>query len=239
VVTFHAAVPRWVAVGYRAAGHALSRAMRSSVLTAVSTTAAAPIPKRWGPVTVIPNAIDVDSYSAAVERSPTRVTFLGRDDRRKGLDVLLASWPAVRAAVPDAELVVIGTNRNTVIPGVVFVGRVDEDEKRSTLASAAIHVAPNLGGESFGIVLAEAMASGATIVASDLAAFRDVVDDAGVLVPVGDHERLGEAIARLLNDPDECARLRAAARRRVEMFDWPQVVDSYLDAYRRALDQAS
>lgn len=239
VATFHADAPVWVGWLYATAGRLLDRALARSVMTAVSPVAAGSVQRRWGDVTVVPNAIDVDAYRRGVERSGRRVVFLGRDDPRKGLDVLLSAWPAIRGGVPDAELVVMGTARHERIEGVSFVGRVDEDAKRSTLAASEIMVAPNTGGESFGIVVAEAMAAGAVVVASDIPAFRHVLAGTGRLVPPGSPEALVDAVTGLLHDPDEAGRLRRAAAARVEAFDWDVVVEGYLAAYGRALDLGS
>lgn len=237
VVTFHADPPRWVRTAYRTVGRLFDRKFAGSVLTAVSPVAAAAVPERWGSPEIVPNAIDVAAYrDASVDRIPQRVTFLGRDDRRKGLDVLLAAWPRVVAAAPAAELVVLGVARPTGPPGVRFAGRVGEDQKRALLAQSTVHVTPNLRGESFGIVVAEGMAAGAAVVASDLESFRHVLGGAGKLVPPGDPHRLADALVALLSDPDETARLSAAGVRRVAEFDWANVVGRYRACYHRALE---
>ena len=236
VVTFHADAPRWVRPVYMSLGRIFDRALRHSVVTAVSPVAAEAIPHRWGPVEIIPNALDIAAYQQPdVARLPFRVTFLGRDEPRKGLDVLLDAWPQVLAAVPQAELVVAGASREIVPPGVEFLGRVAETEKRSLLASSAIHVAPNTGGESFGIVVAEAMAAGAAVVASDLPAFLNVMAGSGLHVPVGDSPALAATLIRLLGSPGELQRVSAAGTSRVKDFDWPSVLSRYIDTYQRAI----
>lgn len=235
VATFHADAPAWATSIYRLVRGPLKRRLGSATLTAVSAVAAGHLPAAWGPIEIIPNAIDVHAYASDRPAEPRRVTFLGRDDPRKGLAVILGAWPAVHAAVPDAELVVIGAQRSEEIPGVRFVGRVDEAEKRALLASGTIHAAPNLRGESFGIVVAEAMAAGSAVVASDLEAFADVLAGTGIQVPVGDASSLATAIITLLGDPQQSARLGRAARSRAADFDWSVVTDRYLEAYHRAI----
>jgi len=235
VATFHADPPRWVAGVYSTAGWLLRSRLRRAVVTAVSPTAAAALPPSWGPVELIPNALDVASYATGDVRVRGRVTFLGRADPRKGLDVALAAWPAVHDAFPAAELIVMGSSATHPAAGVRYVGRVSESEKRSLLSSAMLHVAPNVGGESFGIVVAEAMAAGAAVVASDLPAFQHVIGDGGVLVPTGDAEALAREMIRLLADPAETMRLGAVAVERAQTFDWSVVLDRYLAAYRRAV----
>jgi phosphatidylinositol alpha-mannosyltransferase len=184
---------------------------------------------------IVPNAIDVAAYDLPVGRVARRVAFLGRDEPRKGLDLLLEAWPRIRERHPSAELIVIGVDRVGPPPGVKFVGRVSDSEKRRFLASSAVFVAPNTGGESFGIVVAEAMAAGCAVVASDLPAFRLVLEDNGLLVPVGDVTALADAVNGVLDDEAELARLGAAAREAVKRFDWSKVLDAYRDCYRRAL----
>ena len=233
VLTFHADAPSWAAALYRV----LERPLRLGrhVITAVSPVAAAVLPARWGPVEIIPNALDVATYAVDEQRLPHRVTFLGRDDPRKGLDLLLTAWPHIRAAVDDAELVVMGATRDTPPAGVRFVGRVTEEEKRRLLASSTVHVAPNTGGESFGIVVAEAMAAGCAVVASELPAFSAVMDGTGVHVPVGDAPALAQAVIGVLGDPAAARRHGEASRARAAAFDWSVVTDRYVAAYRRAV----
>ena len=234
IVTFHADAPRWVEALYRYAP-LIGRVMRRSQLTAVSETAATPIPAGWGPVTIIPNAMDIASFNLPVGRVERHVAFLGRDDPRKGLDVLLESWAEIRAASPEAELLVMGAERLEPVEGVTYMGRVSNGEKRRILASSQVYVAPNTGSESFGIVLAEAMAAGCAVVASDLPSFVAVTGGAARIVPVGDVVALTSAVSSLLNDPKAARQLGDSGRRQVERYDWSQVLGQYRDAYRRAL----
>lgn len=233
VVTFHADAPAWVGTAYRLAPRRLRRAVADSVITAVSPVAARVLPAAFGAVEIVPNGVDVAGFPQT-DKVAGRVVFLGRDEPRKGLDVLLHAWPAVRAQVPDAELVVLGARRADTVEGVQYLGRVDEAVKREVLGSAAVYVAPNTGGESFGIVVAEAMAAGAAVVASDVPAFTAVLGGTGVTFPVGDSSRLADEVTRLLDDPAEAVRVGTACRERAAAFDWPTVVDRYLATYERA-----
>ena len=234
VATFHADPAPWVNRAYRYAP-LLGRRMRRVAATAVSETAASPLPEAWGEVSIIPNALEVARYEVAASRIDHRVSFLGRDDPRKGLDVILEAWPSIREVHPDAELIVMGATRPTAAEGVSFLGRVDGEEKRRLLASASVFVAPNTGGESFGIVIAEAMAAGCAVVASDLPAFRAVVGRDGYLVRPGDADQLGKVTSRLLGDRVEARRMGEQARRAVRRFDWSVVLEAYRNAYRRSL----
>lgn len=234
VATFHADPPGWARTLYKWAP-LVGRRLRRATVTAVSPVAAAAIPQRWGPVEIIPNAIDVDSFALPVSREMRRVAFLGRDDPRKGLDIVLDAWPDIMRARPDAELIVMGADRGVPPPGVVYLGRVTGEEKRRVLASSAVYVAPNTGGESFGLVVAEGMAAGCAVVASDLEAFAAVLGDAGRLFPVGDSGALTQEVATLLGDPEEAQRLGEAGRERVKRFDWSEVAAAYRSAYAEAL----
>lgn len=235
VATFHADPPGWARRLYRLAGPALTGRLRRCKLTAVSAVAATAVPAAWGEVTIVPNAVDTGAYHRPVARRPDRVAFLGRDDPRKGLDVLLAAWPRIRREVASAELVVLGAQRPVAPPGVRFLGPVDEETKRETLASTAVFAAPNLGGESFGIVVIEAMAAGCAVVASDLAAFRPVLEGTGVLVEPGDAPSLATAISGLLSNPERASALGTAGRDRARDYDWSSVVGDYLAVYESVL----
>jgi phosphatidylinositol alpha-mannosyltransferase len=234
VNTFHADPARWTRVLYRAAGRALHGAFATHPLTAVSPVAAAALPAAWGVPRIVPNGIDVAGYPTGRDRIAHRVAFVGRDDPRKGLPVLLRAWPSIRERVPHAELVVVGS-RGPARPGVVFRGRLEEAAKREVLATAAVAVAPNLGAESFGIVVAEAMAAGCAVVASDLPAFRGVLDGAGILVPPGDPAALAEAVVGRLQDAAGSAALGERARRSAARYDWSVVAGQYRRVYESAV----
>lgn len=234
VATFHADPPSWARNLYQWLPFG-RRLFEDVELTAVSSTAADAIPSDWGDVEIIPNAIDVGSYDLPVGRIPRRVAFLGRDEPRKGLDVLLEAWPEIQSSRPDAELVVMGADRGIPPPGVTYLGPVTGGEKRRVLASSSIYVAPNTGGESFGIVIVEGMAAGCAVVASRLDSFRDVLGETGRLVPIGDPIELADAVSELLGDPGEARRLGELARSRAARFDWGEVVERYRDAYANAL----
>jgi phosphatidylinositol alpha-mannosyltransferase len=233
VGTFHADPSRLVRAFYRR-GRRLLRSVfaQLDVVTAVSPVAAGAI-AHLSEYLLVPNGLDTASFHTE-GKVPRRVVFLGRDDPRKGLDVLLAAWPRVAAAVPDAELVVASGGRTQGPGGVQFVGGVGTEAKRDLLASADVFCAPNTGGESFGIVLVEAMASGCAVVASGLPGFAYVMGDAGVLVPPSDPAGLAAELIRVVSDDDLRARLRARAAQRVARFDRSTVVAGYLAAYEKA-----
>jgi len=114
-----------------------------------------------------------------------------------------------------------------------FLGRVSDADKASMLKSVDIYCAPNIGGESFGIILTEAMSAGTPVVASDLDAFRRVLDNgiAGVLSPVGDAPALARSLSTVLDDPGRRAVLSAQGRRVVAAYDWPVVAATVVKVY--------
>ena len=171
-----------------------------------------------------------------------RLVFLGRfDEPRKGLDVLLAALPAIRAARPEVEVVVAGHGRRTLPAGIRRETDVSDPDKAALLAGADVFVAPHTERESFGIVLLEAMASGTPVVASDLPAFTALLqhDPAapgralGEVFPAGDARALAAAVLAVLAgpDPERVQRGLRHARR----FDWSEVGPQVAAVYREVL----
>ena len=246
VATVHSSIERSrvLVTGYYLAQTALEKI---SALVAVSEYARRTIVDHLGADAVlIPNGVRVDHFAdaAPIQDWPgPGIGFLGRmDEPRKGLPVLLDAFEGILARHPDATLVLVGPGDvddalaevpAAVRPSIVSLGRVDEADKARALASLDVYVAPNTGGESFGIVLLEAMSAGAPVVASDLDAFARVLDDGrcGVLFPVGDPNALEHAVSALIEDDDRRARLVDAGRRRVMAYDWRTVAGDLLDVY--------
>ncbi len=199
-----------------------------------------------GDAVLIPNGVRVadfrDQESVSLEGTQ-KILFLGRiDEPRKGLEVLLRALPQVFSALDRCEVIVAGPGdqaeyQDLVDPSwgsrVNFVGAISDEEKRRTLRQVDLYVAPHIGGESFGIVLAEAMAAGTAVVASDLPAFDQVLQSgkSGKLFPVGDSEALGRSIIELLTDADQRQALVAAGNIRVMDFDWDHVVQDVIAVY--------
>ena len=156
---------------------------------------------------------------------------------------------ALRLMVPDRpglQLLVAGSGdekdlREAAGPELAgalsFLGRVSEPDKASMLKSLDLYCAPNTGGESFGIILTEAMSAGTPVVASDLDAFRRVLDGgiAGVLTPVGDAPALARSLGAVLDDPGRRAVLSAQGRRVVAAYDWPVVAATVVKVYETVI----
>lgn len=234
VGTFHADPPSWARMGYSALAPVLKQVLaRIDVLTTVSPVSRSAI-EPFADAMVIPNGIDTSAYGGR-EKIPGRVVFLGRDDPRKGLDVLLAAWPAVFDASPLATLHILGAERETASGGVSFLGRVSEEVKHAELAAAEVFVAPNLGGESFGIIVAEGMASSCAVVASGIPAFLHVLGETGAIIAPGDIDGLSTNVIDLLIDDTKRNDLATAAAARAHRFDGTQVAGQYLAAYEDAI----
>ncbi|WP_019203180.1 glycosyltransferase family 4 protein [Tsukamurella sp. 1534] len=195
----------------------------------------------------IPNGVDVQHFAEGATlpgypRAGKTVLFLGRyDESRKGMAVFLEALPTIVDANPGVEVLVIGRGdedrllreAGPLAKHLRLLGAVTDEEKAAALRSADVYVAPNLGGESFGIVLVEAMAAGTAVVASDLNAFSRVLDggESGLLVPVGDGAALGRAVADLLSDDARRDRLIAHASEAVWRFDWSVVAEQVIRVY--------
>lgn len=234
VATFHAHPEGAARRAYRLGRPVLRRlGTRITVATAVSAAAAEAV-ESLTEVRIIPNGIDVEAYHPPRGARRDGVVFLGRDEPRKGLDVLLQAWPLVRGRHPEARLRVLGTARQSGPDGVEFLGRVSEEDKRAELARAAVLAVPNLGGESFGIVGLEGLASGCAVVASDLDAFRAVCGDAAVYAEPGDPVSLAAAVRSVVGDDHLRTDLGERALRRSRRFGREVVLGAYLMAYEEA-----
>jgi len=201
-----------------------------------------------GDAVLIPNGVRVSAFSST-ERMPDvdpdhpALLFLGRmDEPRKGLAVLVAALPRVVAAIPDIQVLIAGpgdiAEQSDLIPesvrgNVRFLGRISDEDKARALRSVDVYVAPHTGGESFGIVLVEAMAAQAAVIASDLPAFRRVLEDgrSGRLFPNQDADGLADALIDLMSDLYARRDLVSAADRRVRDFDWDRVVQDVIAVY--------
>ncbi len=195
----------------------------------------------------IPNGVDVAFFAEAPRldgypRPGRTVLFLGRyDEPRKGMTVLLGALPAVVARYPDVEILIVGRGdedelrrqAGSLASHLCFMGQVDDAVKASAMRSADVYCAPNTGGESFGIVLVEAMAAGTAVVASDLDAFRRVLCDgaAGRLVTVDDAEALAAGLIEMLGDEEARQRYIAAASEVVGRYDWSVVAAQIMRVY--------
>jgi phosphatidyl-myo-inositol alpha-mannosyltransferase len=252
VATFHFATTRSWAL---AAAHGLLQPTMEKITARIAVS---PLARRvqveylGGDAVEIPNGVDVSHLARAqplpgFPRTGGTVGFVGRfGEPRKGMPVLLAALRTVTQTRPDLRLLVVGHGDATALLRVAgpalasrirVLGAVGDAGKAAVLASVDVLCVPAIGGESFGIVLIEALAAGTPVVASDLDAFRLVLDggQAGVLVPAGSPVALSGALDDLLGDSERRTALAAAGRRRAAMWDWPVVARRVLQVYETAV----
>ena len=247
VATFHTSTTKSLALGVF---QGILRPWHEKI---VGRIAVSDLARRWqmealgSDAVQIPNGVDVASFASGptldgYPRAGRSVLFLGRfDEPRKGMDVLLGALPRLVEAFRDVEVLVVGRGdqdelreeAGDLAGHLRFLGLVGDAEKASAIRSADVYCAPNTGGESFGIVLVEAMAAGTAVVASDLDAFRRVLEDgaAGRLVPVGDAAALADALIDVLSDDVARGRYIAAATEAVQRYDWSVVARDILRVY--------
>jgi phosphatidylinositol alpha-mannosyltransferase len=199
---------------------------------------------------VIPNGIYADNYRDGSSRSEWQgntIGFLGRfEEDRKGLPVLLDALPIISRFIPDIRVLIAGPGDSEEVLDKVdpqlrnrveFLGKISEEDKADFLASVSLYIAPNTGGESFGIILAEAMAGGAAVVASDIPAFADVLGNGkyGALFESENSENLAKVIIDLLRDEAKRGELAAAGAIHAQRFDWSQVGEEIFEVYELAM----
>jgi len=220
-----------------------------SARIAVSEAARATLIKHVdGDAVVIPNGVNTAAFTNAKPMfgwpgANQSIVFLGRgDEPRKGLAVLVEAYPEIRRNHPHIRLLIAGPGEpaetlESLSPAdrasVTVLGMVAPQDKASVLASGTIYVAPNTGGESFGIVLLEAMATGTPVVASDLEAFSRVLDNgrAGITFKNEDSTDLAKVVTELLANPTRRAQLTAQGKLRAAEFDWTVVAQKIVDVY--------
>jgi phosphatidylinositol alpha-mannosyltransferase len=202
--------------------------------------------------TLVPNGVDVARFvtHGAATRATPRIVFLGRLEHRKGADVVVRAFLALASERPDVELRILGDGPlrpllerlrggapRAVAERIELAGRADPTALPRLLGDADVAVLPARGGESFGIVLLEAMAAGVPIVATDIPGYRDVArhDREALLVVPDDAAATAVAIGRILDEPALAARLRAAGRRRAEEHDWAAIAARMQALYGQAV----
>jgi phosphatidylinositol alpha-mannosyltransferase len=253
VGTFHASTPKLRAI---AAVAPLVEPMieKLSARIAVSEMAQATLNNLYGTeAVVIPNGIDCARFSSArkisahSDLSAPRIGFLGRfEESRKGLPLLLEALPKVIKSVPDVQLVVAGPGdpskllaklEPSVAKHITFLGRLSEGEKVEFLTSLNLYIAPNTGGESFGIILAEAMASGTPVLASDIPAFVDLLSNGncGQTFSSENSTDLAKSISDLLKKPAQLQQLAENGLLAAIRFDWGSVADQIMSVYEVAM----
>jgi phosphatidylinositol alpha-mannosyltransferase len=200
---------------------------------------------------VIPNGIEGAQYANAKPtihwRNPNTIGFIGRfEEPRKGLQVLIDALPIIARFIPDVRLLIAGPGESDeFVQGLdiglrnrlAFLGFLTDEEKASFLKSIDIYVAPNTGGESFGIILTEALSAGTPVVASDIPAFKAVLEngDAGLLFKNEEPADLAKVLIGLLRDKDLQEKLSTNGKLSAQKYDWQVVADQILSVYEMAM----
>jgi phosphatidyl-myo-inositol alpha-mannosyltransferase len=246
VGTFHAAASSSLLYRFfKPALAPLSR--RVEVRSAVSPAAAQLIDRYFpGDISSTPNGVDVSRLARAerIDLGPgPHVLFLGRLEPRKGAEVAVRAMSLMEEDL-HASLVIAGegplapklraTARRLKVE-VEFLGRVGEDHKERLFRSCDAYCAPNLGGESFGIVLVEAMAAGCPVVCSDLQEFKAVAKGAALFVRTGDASSLADGLRMVLSDPHRAASMREESTARAALYDWGRLIPELEAIYERAV----
>ena len=210
-----------------------------------------------GEYEIIPNGIDYKHFSANVAPLPQyqdgklNILFVGRLEKRKGLRYLLEAYSKLKWEMPNTRLIVVGPGNpdkesyrilsSHGLRDVEFAGRVSYDELPRYYATADIFCSPATGGESFGIVLLEAMSAGKPVVASDIEGFRGIMTDGeqGLLVTKKDTGGLANALGRLARDPELRSKLGGQGSRSAEDYRWEVVAGRVEEYYNRCIQAAN
>jgi phosphatidyl-myo-inositol alpha-mannosyltransferase len=240
VSTSHAAGERlgWYPMGKALWGIAAERIDYRVAVSEAARRAAEPF--IGGPMEVIPNGIVLPPRFDAGNRDGN-VVFIGRNEQRKGLQILLRTWPEV-AARTGARLRVVGADPLSVrwlarregfsLDGVDLLGGLYETELTAELERASVLAAPALGGESFGMVLTRAFASATPAVASDIEGYAAVATpESAALVPPGEPGPLARELIALLEDEDRRRKLGEGARKVAEGYSWDPIARRLLAIY--------
>ena len=192
---------------------------------------------------IIPNGIYADRYAHGKVQEKwagNTIGFIGRfEEPRKGLSVLVESLPVISRFAPDVKVFVAGPGDpedviDTIDPQLrhrfEFLGKISEEDKADFMSSVALYVAPNTGGESFGIILAEALAGGACVVASDIPAFDDLLGhgEYGALFQSESSTELAKVVIDLLRDKEKREKLAISGKSHAQLFDWKEVVLAFV-----------
>lgn len=207
---------------------------------------------------IIPNGVDIERFNPegpVAEKfadGKLNILFVGRLEKRKGLDNLLDAYGKIKRRFPEIRLIVVGPGtrlrpkyekmvREEGLTDVVFVGFVSSTELPKYYRTAHLFCSPATGGESFGIILLEAMASGKPVVASDIEGYANVISHQvdGLLVPPNNREALAEALLSLLTDESLRHKMGVKGRIKAEQYSWKNIALKVMDCYTNLLGKSS
>ncbi|HVC36047.1 MAG TPA: glycosyltransferase family 4 protein [Candidatus Dormibacteraeota bacterium] len=255
IATFHAKVPETLMS--RTLARVVTPYLKSVLkyidqFTAVSESAAEYVGSLCSePITIIPNGVDLSRYrvsgSPHLKRSTKTILYIGRLERRKGLKYLLSAYQLLTQSADNLSLIIAGAGpdrekleilcEDLKLPNVNFLGYISEEEKLQLLAESDVFCSPAVYGESFGIVLLEAMACGLVTVAGNNSGYTDVLQETGALSIVNPHDtaEFARRLSLLLNDAQLRRLWKDWAGGYVKRFDMPLVAEQYVALYQEAL----
>ncbi len=253
-VTFHAVTPRLP----KYAGNIFQRLFYQLGQKIKAKIAVSHACKRWaemffpGDFCVIPNGVDIDEFHPdvppAIPAGDPAILYVGRLEKRKGLDILLNAFLVVKNEIPGVKLIVVGfgplKNHYTSLvyklkinDSVSFVGPVANDQLRSYYTRATVYVAPTINPEAMGIVIIEAMACACPVIASDIPGYNEIITHGinGILVPPRNHQALARAIINVIKSKDYQKYLGQEARLRAKDFDWKKIARKIETIYQEVV----
>lgn len=255
VVTFHTVTPKLPDSVCSSVGrilHKIAGKIRAKI--AVSNASRYWAEKFFpGEFQIIPNGVDIKIFHPDVppvinDSSGPIILFVGRLEKRKGLDVLLYALSDIIKVYPKAKLLVVGSGplnnyyrklagKLDISDAIIFAGPVSNDVLPGYYTSATVFVAPTVGREAMGIVLVEAMACGRPVIASHITGYREIIADGinGILAPPGDSKLLARAVIALLDSESFRMNLAYHARRRAEDFDWEKIARKIEQVYLKSI----
>lgn len=255
VATFHATFPETPVgktIEFFRPAFARSIFRNIAAMTAVSDTAARFV-REWSelPVDIVPNYVDIKYFSPAVtqKRKSDRILYIGRLEKRKGVKYLLEAFSMLAATDQKVELVIAGDGaereklqlwvQDNNVPRVTFLGAVDEDKKLQLLHEATLFCSPAIFGESFGIVLLEAMAAGVPIVAGDNPGYACVLKERGLLSLVNPKDTIefSRRLDLMLHDEELRQLWGSWAKKYIKQYDFTKVIDEYEKVYKKAVQK--
>lgn len=256
VVTFHTVTPELPNTVCKTVGFFLKK-IDHKIKIKIAVTRGS---QRWaerfftGDFRVIPNGVDMERFHPNIppllEEKRPLILFVGRLEKRKGLDTLIMALPEIVKQYPETKLVVVGYGplqnyyqklaiRLNLASSVIFTGAIPNDLLAGYYTSATVYVAPTIGNEAMGIVLIEALACGRPVIASDIPGYNEIVTNGvnGILIPRGEHQSLAQAILTVLDSPKLRKELAQAALARAADFDWKKVTRHVEQVYQEVLSK--
>jgi|UniRef100_A0A7C5PF57 phosphatidylinositol alpha-mannosyltransferase len=196
-----------------------------------------------GEFKIIPNGVNIEIFAPLEKYQQPTILFVGRLEKRKGLDVILRAWNKIFQKFPNAQLRIAGystekrINKFQGLDGIVFLGELSEENLAKEYARAWIFCSPALGGESFGMTILEALSCGTAVIASNITGYRSLLKNGqyGLLVEPNDSNDLASKICYLIKNIDARKELERKARPYAINFAWEKITSAVVELYKEAI----